>query len=186
MNILINLLSSLKNSNNPFHGGNEYTNRIINDLVKENYYLKRKLFFFCSSELLIDKDILELIKNDKNSNLVFSLDYKNISEAIERLSINKFFDPLGVNLNGFSLEKIDVIYTIHGLRYLEMPTDINEYYLESKIKYLLKTIFFKSYMRKVVNGYKNAINIKAKTKKIIVLEDDTAFRNLIEIGRAHV
>ncbi|MWB94487.1 glycosyltransferase [Flavobacterium sp. GA093] len=173
MNILINLLSSLKSSTDPFHGGNEYTNTIISDLIKRNHEIQKKMFFYCNSELSIDQDLLQEIKNDAHCQLVFNTDVKSISEVITKYAIDRLFDPLGISLSGSHLKDIEVIYTIHGLRYIETPTDINEYFLESKLKFLFKTIFSSLYKKKVIKGYQNAIELNAKTKKLIVVSEHT-------------
>jgi len=80
------------------------------------------------------------------------------------------------------LENIDVVYTIHGLRPLEMPTDINEYYLESKIKHILKSLFSRIYYKKVKRSLRSSIELKAKSKKLIAVSDHTKYSVISEFN----
>lgn len=96
-------------------------------------------------------------------------------KVLKDWNVERLFDPLGVEIGQFSLDSLDVIYTIHGLRPLEMPTDINEYYLESKIKHIIKRIFSKAYSNKVRRDLKSSIELKAKSKKLIVVSDHTKY-----------
>ena len=172
MNILINLNSSAKNTKNPFHGGNEYANRLAIEIIKTNK--ANTLYFYCISETLIDRVVLKKIKQDPHKCIL--IDKKkcsSIEEAINKNSIVRLFDPLGVNLGNVNLSNIEVIYTVHGLRPVELLTDVNEYYFESKIKYLLKKIFTNYFMNKNRNKFKKVISLRAKKKRLVVVSEHT-------------
>ncbi|PQJ72082.1 glycosyltransferase family 4 protein [Polaribacter butkevichii] len=172
MNILINLNSSSKDVKNPFHGGNEYANRIVIEIIKANKV--NTLYFYCLSKKYIDSKVLETIKN-KNSNSIIVDQSKcyNIEDAIKKYNIGRLFDPLGVGLGNLNLVDIDVVYTVHGLRPVELLTDINEYYFEGKIKYVLKHILAPYFNNKYKNKFRNVINLKAKKKQLVVVSEHT-------------
>ena len=173
MNILINLCSTQKEENNVFHGGNEYTNKIVATLIEKNICLKNNLYFFCNSIKLLDNNLVSNITLDDNSFFIEKIKCRNLEYALEKYNIDKLFDPLGVELGSFTLKNVEVIYTIHGLRPLEMPTDINEFYLESKIKYILKNLFLGIYKKKVKKSFQKAINLQTKFKKLITVSEHT-------------
>lgn len=172
MNILVNLNSSSKDAKNPFHGGNEYANRLVIEIVKTN--TNNKLFFYCFSEKFIDSNVLNIIKNDKsNSVIVDQNEYPNLDSVLKGCDIKRLFDPLGVELGGVNLKSIEVIYTVHGLRPIELLTDINEYYLESKIKHILKKTFSTYFNNKNKNKFRKVINLEAPKKKLVVVSEHT-------------
>lgn len=172
MNILVNLNSSSKDTKNPFHGGNEYANRLVIEIIRAN--TTNTLYFYCFSEEFIDKNVLSIIKDDKsNSIIVTQSKYPNLDSAIKESNIKRLFDPLGVELAGVNLKEIEVVYTVHGLRPIELLTDINEYHLESKIKHIIKKLFSSYFNNKNKNKFRAVINLVATKKKLVVVSEHT-------------
>ncbi len=183
MNILVNLNSSLKNKKDPFHGGNEYSNRVCNELIESNSSWKHDLFFYCNTEEFLEPGLRNNIDEDDYCRLLSQREYNQLEDAINDHSIDRLFDPLGgIEIGQYSLENIEVVYTIHGLRPIEMPTDINEYYLESRIKYIIKSLFSPAYKKKVRRNFKASIELKAKSKKLIVVSDHTKYTIISEFN----
>lgn len=174
MNILINLTSSSKEQKNPFHGGNEYTNRIALQLIFNNKEQgDNLLYFYCSTEESVDQFLLKTIREKDNCFLIQKKECSNIEDVIFKFNILRFFDPLGVDLGNVNLSKVEVLYTIHGLRPIELLTDINEFYLESKVKYLLKRIFSNFFNKKNTEKFRKSVKLKSLTKKLIVVSEHT-------------
>ena len=172
MNILINLNSSIKDANNPFHGGNEYANRLTVEIIKVNKI--NNLYFYCQSVDLIDVKVLKTIKDSSSKCVLISEEECfNIEDAFKEYNIVRLFDPLGVGLGNLNLGNIEVVYTVHGLRPVELLTDINEYYFESKIKYVLKNILSYYFKNKYKNKFRDVINLKAKKKQLVVVSKHT-------------
>lgn len=175
MNILINMHSSQKDAKDHFHGGNEYTNRIIVELLNRNISIGQNLYFFCHSKELIDSNIVKNIQSDNRSYLIDKKECSRLEDAIRKFNIDRLFDPLGVQLGTHILENVNVIFTIHGLRPIEMPTDINEYYLESKLKFIIKRMFLKYYKKKLKKDFQSSLELKAKSQKLIVVSEHTKY-----------
>jgi len=175
MNILINLKSSAKSTNYPFHGGNEYCNSVSAFIIFLNSNFSNKLFFYCDSENQIDNDLLLKIKNDLNSQLLIANEVIDLNLAVKKFQIDRVFDPLGANSNLEKLVNVDVevIYTIHGLRPLELPSDINEFYLENKLKYILKFLFYNIYKKYLKYDLGKVVNLAILRNKIIVVSNHT-------------
>ncbi|MDF1576531.1 MAG: glycosyltransferase [Bacteroidales bacterium] len=183
MNILVNLNSSLKNKKDPFHGGNEYSNRVCTEIIESNSSWKHDLFFYCNTEELLEPGLRKKINEDDYCKLLTQREYNQLEDAIKNLRIERLFDPLGgIEIGQYSLENIEVVYTIHGLRPIEMPTDINEYYLESRIKYIIKSLFSPAYKKKVKRNFKASIELKAKSKKLIVVSNHTKYTIISEFN----
>lgn len=170
MNLLINLKSTVKTKSNPFHGGNEYVNRVVSKLLETTEYKKDiKLYFLVNSKA---KNIPDYLQKYQKSAHVFIVDGE-IIEVIKKFNIDRLYDPLAYTLgeNDFSSVDVDVFMTIHGIRPLEMPTDIGEFYLGNKKKYILKTIFANCYYNRKKALFEKAINIKSRNKKIFVVSN---------------
>lgn len=176
MNILINLTSSEKDSKNPYHGGNEYCNVVSSNLILRNCK-KNKLIFYCNLKEAIDLKLIELILKDENSELVECLNKYTISDIISKFNIDRIFDPMGVRLAKLSpsFKNTDFYYVIHGLRPIEMPTDINEYFLGNKISFLLKKIFKNRYLKKKHIYYEEIVNLNPKNNNLIVVSEHTKY-----------
>lgn len=172
MNLLINLKSAIKTDSNPFHGGNEYVNRIVLKLLEvTESKVDINLFFLVNSK---EKNAPKELLNYINRGNVFIVDGE-IIEAIKKYNIDRLYDPLAYTLgeNDFSTVDVDVFMTIHGVRPLEMPTDIGEFYLGSKKKYILKTTFANYYYKSKKAQFEKSINIKSRNKKIFVVSNHT-------------
>ena len=174
MNILINLFSSSKEQNNPFHGGNEYTNRIVLEAIKINTVkFFNRLHFYCSNEKFIDKSVLKEIEQNEHCFLIVSSNSSNLEEVVKKYKIERLFDPLGVSLGEYNLNNVEVIYTIHGLRPIETPTDINEFHLEGKLKYIIKNIFSSYFLKRNKLDFEKSIQLKSIRKNLIVVSEHT-------------
>jgi len=176
VNILINLSSSEKNSKNPFHGGNEYSNVVSKNLILRNID-KNRLTFYCTKKEKIDSKLVQIIVGDENSELFEGLNSLSISDVIKEYRIQRVFDPMGVKLalSSSGFDNIDFYYVIHGLRPIEMPTDINEYFLGNKISFLIKSIFKKLFLRRKHNFYKKIVNLNSKNNNLIVVSEHTKY-----------
>lgn len=172
MNLLINLKSTAKTQSNPFHGGNEYVNRIVSKLLETTENKNDiKLYFLVNSKA---ENIPDYLQKYLKTVYVFIIEGE-IIEIIKKFNIDRIYDPLAYTLgeNDFSTVDVDVFMTIHGVRPLEMPTDIGEFYLGSKKKYILKTIFANYYYKSKKAQFEKSINIKSRNKKIFVVSNHT-------------
>jgi glycosyltransferase involved in cell wall biosynthesis len=176
MNILINLASSEKDTKNPYHGGNEYCNVVSNNLILRNIN-KYKLIFYCNKKETIDSKLLQIILDDEYSELVEGFNSYSIPDIIKQYRIQRIFDPMGVKLAQLSsrFNNIDFYYVIHGLRPIEMPTDLNEYFLGNKISFLLKSIFKKTFLKRKHDFYKRIVNLNSTNNNLIVVSEHTKY-----------
>lgn len=141
MRILFDLIASQPTRTSKYHGGSEYCKSIFYKMVEN---------IFNNIEVVIDPTRgidEELIKVCKENKIVIN-ECKNINQLSDLINsgFDKFYSALPYEYNNLKMNSdVEFIYTIHGLRQLEMPTDKYEGRFEKKgIKF-----FIRKFIRKV-------------------------------------
>lgn len=152
-----------------FNGGAEYAKAVFSKLLE--FKKEEKISGFYDPDKDIPLDIKHVI-GKKNVKL-FSVKTKSeLQSLIKSGRFDRFYSALPYNYYDVDFSNVEVIFTIHGLRPLEMPRDKYELRYDRSfkniLKYAFKTIFEKKYIDIRKKQFSNLINIKARKKTIIV------------------
>lgn len=175
--LLINL--SIRKRNNEYDGGSEYSIKIITELVKvlgpERIIIHKTVPHSCIDNHieLLQEPKLQIIENLNSSS-------KELKKIIKNYDISLIYDPESYNsqfLAKTQLPRVKKILTLHGLRYVEVITDLNEKYLGKRWKYYLKKLFSPilkikniQYLKNIIyklNNQDTLITVSKSSKKLI-------------------
>jgi glycosyltransferase involved in cell wall biosynthesis len=162
-----------------YRGGGEYAKTLFYEIANNAKGENIVCIFDPKKVLLPDiKQICEV----NNFRLVKLDNYSNIEKVLLENGVTKFYSALP-DINKFANNKISCMYTIHGLRVLEMPTDKYEYLFTNKLKdyarYVFKQLFTRKYIEiqkaKIKNfmigSGNNTIIVPSKHTKYSILEN---------------
>jgi glycosyltransferase involved in cell wall biosynthesis len=159
-------LCAIQPSQGKFHGGGEYARAVLNELLK-----KRNYNFSCVylKNEWIDENLLNQLKSKKIT-LVEIYAKSEIPTVLENGNYKTFYSAMPYDYSEMDFNNIMFIFTIHGLRDLEMPTDIFEYKYGTKplvfVKYLVKSFFPKWYNNYIKKKFQKLLSFS--NKKILV------------------
>ena len=144
--LLYDLTATQTNERIKFDGGSVYASIVFHKAIESGL-----IDFECvyNSKLYLDNKIKNLcITNNIKLNKANTIN--DIKVLIEKVGYKKFYSAMPYQYIDFNFEKTLFVFTIHGLRFLEMPYDNTEIYyfpgIFRKILYLLKG-FLKSRQR---------------------------------------
>lgn len=132
--LVFDLMAVQYSGNNKIHGGGEYANIILNELINSGVQ------FACvfSSKLCINKDYFK--KLDSYKILYIDCSEKGLLEAIRQLGGHTFYSAIPYVYGNLDFSGIRFVGTIHGLRDLEILSDDNMYIYESSLNGYLKSL----------------------------------------------
>lgn len=161
MRILYDLMATQSSGGNKFHGGGEYAKIVFEHLVKN----KKNAEIVCiyNKNNYLDKDIMELIKNDHLK--LLDIEKIDIQEITSTFKINKFYSALPYQFYNLNLNNLEFVFTIQGLRPIEMPTDRYEIKYAKSMRDIGKFIFKNCFKRKYVSIKKSQFNKLFKVSK---------------------
>lgn len=189
MRILYDLMATQSSRGSKFHGGGEYAKIVFKHLVKN----KKNAEIVClyNKNNYLDKDIISIIKKN-HLELLHIENKKAIQNIISTSKIDKIYSPLPYQFYGLSLDSLEFIFTIHGLRPIEMPTDRYEIKyaknMRDIIKFIYKNIFKKRYIYIKKNQFNKLFKI-SKNIKIIVSSQHSKYSLLCyftELKQKHI
>lgn len=151
-----------------FHGGAEYAKIVFKHLIRNKR--DAEIFCFYNKNKYFDKDIVKIIK-DNQLELLHVERKKDIQRIISNTKINKIYSALPYQFYGLNVGDLEFIYTIHGLRAIEMPIDCYEIRYVKNIqdiaKYGYKNIFKNRYISMKKNQLKKIFQISTNVKIIV-------------------
>ena len=175
MRILYDLIATQPSGGDKFHGGGEYAKIVFEHLIKNRK--NAEIVCICNKNSYLDKDIIKLIK----SNHLELLNIENktdIQEIISTFKIDKVYSALPYQFYNLNLGNLEFIFTIHGLRPIEMPTDRYEIKYAKSIrdiaKYVYKNILKKRYISIKKNQFNKLFRV-SKNIKIITSSKHTKY-----------
>lgn len=154
MKILYDLMATQPLGGNKFHGGGEYAKIVFEHLVKN----KKNAEIVCiyNKNNYLDKDIIRLIKD--NHLELLDIEKIDIQEITSTFKINKFYSALPYQFYDLNLDNLEFIFTIHGLRPIEMPTDKYEIRYAKNMRDIAKFILKNIFKRRYVSTKKSQFN----------------------------
>lgn len=121
-NILFDLTVCQPNKESKFHGGGVYGYMLFKDLVIK---YPRRIIAYYYAKRFVEPAVLQLIQ-EKNIKRI-DADEMNIEDAFNSSMAHKIYSPLYSTKYDQLIKKgVDFIITVHGLRSLEMLTDLDE------------------------------------------------------------
>lgn len=175
MRILFDLLAVQPYGETRFHGGGEYTKLIFFKLI-ENIAADDIIDVFWDAKIYIDEEIKEICY-EKRINNVGCITDEEISQQLTQYAYDSFFSGLPYRYSSLVIpERTTFIYTIHGLRRLELPIDSVYYqYSSTKLKGILKRLinfFFKTHANKdCKHQFDNINKLFSLTKNQLIITD---------------
>ncbi len=179
MRILFDLISTQPAGNSKYHGGSEYAKVVFEFLLKKNesHHRNQEVVAFFNEDMYLDKHIRDLINH-------YQIKYynvkgkKDLQELLNTGQFDKFYSALPYEYYDLCLHNINFLYTIHGLRPLELPTDTFEskyqQNLISKLKFFYKTYFKNRYINMRKLQFDRLLMV-TQNRKIIVPSYHTKF-----------
>jgi len=138
MKILFDLTSVQTKASNHFSGGVEYSKIVFAKLIEKAK--SNEIICFYYKNRILPREIFNIIKENQLTAYKVQKKY-DIVNIVNKIKPNKFYSPLPYELYGLDLGKMDVYYTIHGLRPIEIPTDKYEIYYIKNVRDISKFIF---------------------------------------------
>ena len=175
MNILYDLIATQPNEKSKFHGGGEYGKVVFEHLVKHKK--NNKIFGLYNKKRYFDEKIMAVAAENK-INLIHVDSKKDIQKLITSCKYDKFYSALPYGYYDLTFDKTQFIFTIHGLRNIEMPTDRYEKHYNKgiikRLKFIYKNLLTERYKRIKREQFEKIINVNA-SKKIIVPSQHTKY-----------
>ena len=173
--LLFDLTAAQTNNRDKYHGGSIYALTVFNKALESGI-----CDFDCiyNPNLNISTEVIEACKLNKIK-LYEVKNQEDIKKIINKNEYAKFYSAMPYNYADFYSDNTEIIITIHGLRYLEVPYDSTEifYYKGTarKIKFLFNRIYHGKYRNK--NNHKKKFNdlLKIKNKKVIAVSEHTKY-----------
>lgn len=168
--ILFDLTACQPSPDAEFHGGSEYAKFIFHEAL-----LMGKNNFDCiyNPSLKLDS-VIESICKERGIKLYEVHDLSDISEVIRINEYKVFYSAMPYSYGKIELGFCKFIFTIHGLRDLECPSDTMMYkYFDSsisKLKLLIKRIFLNKRIReKNLSDFRELLKIR---NKIVITDSE--------------
>lgn len=162
-------LAATQPNESKFHGGGEYAKTVFLKLLTIRKDEKIVGFYNPTKEL--DSQI----KNVALSNgvdLIAIKSKKELQHFLKEGNFQLFYSALPYNYYDIDFANLKVVFTIHGLRAIEMPTDKYELFYKRSFRDIakrsFKMLFKQNYVAKKKEEFAKLLSINAKDKLIIV------------------
>lgn len=165
MSLLYNLSVCQPVGNVKRHGGGIYGEIVLKRIVRRQL----PVVCFYNAQKWLNPEIVSLLQ--ENSIPLYDSNRYTLNEVAKLCQADVLFSPMNSGLAGFNACKI--IYTIHGLRKLELPKDYYFFKYKSsfkeKMKFIIKWICSSHYRSK---DYRNrAASVKNVNKSFITVSE---------------
>jgi len=168
MKILFDLMATQTDKESKFNGGAEYAKVVFKHLILNKKYTE--IICFYDENKYFDKDILNIVK-DNQLELINVERKEDIQEIVISSKVNKVYSALPYQFFDLNFGDLEFIYTIHGLRAIEIPTDYYEFKYSKNIrdiaKYVFKNVFRKKYISIKKKQCKKIFQISTNFKIIV-------------------
>ncbi len=144
--IVFDLIPTQFSGGTKYHGGGEYTKVVFKRLVKNKK--DAEIICLCEKNKNLDETILEIIR-DYHLESIVAESKMSVETVLATARADKFYSALP-DYGMINLPELEIIYTIHGLRAIEMPTDLVEIKYAGSLtdyaKYIYKNLCRKKYL----------------------------------------
>lgn len=151
------------------HGGGEYTRAVFHRLVADG--TKDELLLLIDRRRDLPTDISEVISAQNLTCITFESNAE-LQEIIDSGKVTRFYSALPYPYDKLDFKNIEIIFTVHGLRPIEMPTDSKEKYfaenLSSIAKWVAKQLFTSLYKKTYIRKFQSLVSTKSPDVTIVV------------------
>ncbi len=151
------------------HGGGEYARAVLTRLVESDY--AGRMLMLVDSTRELTPELSELIKAGNLECLEFSSS-EELQELISSGRAARFYSAMPYDYSGLDFTGLDVVFTVHGLRPIEMPTDRYEVMyagnLKGAMKWATKQVFTSAYRNMHIARFQALTETGARSTTIIV------------------
>jgi glycosyltransferase involved in cell wall biosynthesis len=162
-------LSGAQPTSGRYHGGGEYTKAVFNALLKRS--TPDQLTAFYSPAEWLDPAV-EAGARTAGVELVPVRNRRELQGLIRSGRFDRLYSALPYHFQDLDVSAVEFLFTIHGLRPLEMPTDRHEARYGSDIgdwtRALLKRIATGSYVARRRNEFRRLLTIRSKRTLVVV------------------
>jgi len=144
--IVFDLIPTQPSGGTKFHGGGEYAKVVFKRLV--SYRNKSEIVCLYKKGFPLDDDIAGLI-HDYHLESVGVESIRSVETVLAAAQADKFYSALP-GYGRINLPALEIIYTIHGLRPIEMPTDLFEVKYATNLREILIYIFKNLFRRRYI------------------------------------
>lgn len=174
MKLLFDLMATQPLNGIKNHGGSEYTKVVFNKLIKR-IEADDVIHIIYNVKEMLDENIKNICRDHKIK-LIGVRNKKEIEKLLNEQNYDKFFSGLGYSHRHLQIpSNTRFLSVVHGLRPIEMPSDIYErYYIKSfkeRIIWLIKSLFKKQYLDYRKNDYRKFL--LKYNKDIVVVSNHT-------------
>jgi len=163
VSLLFDLIATQPIGGTKYHGGGEYTKEVFKRLIEKKGGRKISCVLLKSRD--IDQDILSLAK-EKCDNIYYLSNIKEVQTLLEQNDFTVFFSGLPLRYNGLKFKNTFFVFTIHGLRPIELRTDAYE------IKYINSWIQLVKLLVKRLGGKRYTLARIKQFGKLFAISDD--------------
>lgn len=156
------------------HGGGEYARSVLKSLL-ESGNAERLV-------LLVDRtrpapDYFDALVEQHGLQLAWFDSTDSLQAVLDSGKANRFYSALPYEHGSLDLSRLDVVFTIHGLRPIELPTDRYEIIYGSGVpgvlKPLIKRVFEGPYKKMQLQKFQSLLSANARSTTIVVPSDHT-------------
>lgn len=159
--VLFDLMESQPALTSKFHGGGEYIKAVFKNLT-DNYLGECEIIVFFNPDKFLDEWIYDIIEK-KNIRYYHIHNDSEISKVFDQETIDIFYSGMPYYYQKKSFpEAVRIKGTIHGLRFVEMPSDKYAYiYSDGKesIKERIRCVVSNFYKRKKIEQFRSSIEL---------------------------
>lgn len=160
MSVLFDLSALQSSDATGFHGGGEYARRVFRALTATNASRRTELFGAFSSWYPLSAEVRELADHG-NCRLIPIEHRRDLPDVLSRYAIRRFYSPLPYKLKDTSLPIDEAVFTIHGLRQIEVPFDRHEWrYYASKrerLRFVKRRLRLREYLKERIRQFRDLL-----------------------------
>lgn len=159
--VLFDLMESQPTATSKFHGGGEYIKAVFKNLT-EKYYDQFELIVFFNPDKFLDDWIYDIISRKKIKTYHVH-NVREIKNVFQKEDIDIFYSGMPYfYLKEDFPDRVRIKGTVHGLRFVEMPSDKYAYlYSDGKAsrKEIIRHLISKKYQNSKLRQFSVCINL---------------------------
>ncbi len=156
------------------HGGGEYARSVLSALV-ENGFADRLI-------LLVDErralpNYFEQLVNRERLNCRYFDSRASLQAILGSGKATRYYSALPYDFSSLDLASLDLVFTIHGLRPIELPTDRYEYLYApgaaGVLKWVAKQALTSRYVRSRLREFQQLVSTASRSTQVVVPSEHT-------------
>ncbi len=175
MNILFDL-SATQSDLGEFHGGAEYAKAVLNQLLVARR--NEELAFFFDPDRWLDPMVEKKVR-EAGIQLFEVRNNRGLQTLVDSGAYGRVYSAVPYRYGDMDFSQVEFIFSIHGLRAIEMPTDKHELVyncgFSRLLKYMHKNVNRRRYVEGIKSRFSKLLSVPAKRKTIIAVSNHTKY-----------